>query len=297
MPQDRILVVRSGAIGDTVLLAPVVHGLRQAYPGDEIVVMGIFERVSLLVGPSFATRALSLDQPGIHSLYSDAPDLPPTTHDIFQNARWVLWFGEDRDGNLRRNLEHLCPGRVVLHSPSPEPPRHICDHLLDALDRISVPRPEFVPPLEVSKDLPPDLTDILSDREGGGNRVIVHPGASSSEKRIAIEIWADILRSLSRERAIRPILLTGPEEDHLGIELAERIRDLNPARIHDRPLREVAALLGNVDFHLGHDSGITHLAAAIGCRTVAVFCSTDPTVWSPRGPHVHVVRAHEKTRS
>ena len=289
MTSDRIVVVRSGAIGDTILLAPVVHGLRRAYPSAEIFVVGHFERVSLLVGPSFATQALSLDQPGIPSLYSETPDLPSATRDVFQSARWVLWFGEDLDGNLRRNMEELCPERFMLHSPNPKPRRHICDHLMDALDRISVPRPEFVPPLEVSRDLPSDLTDILSGREGAGDRVVVHPGASNSEKRLSPGIWADVLRSLSRERTIRPVVLTGPEEEDLGMELARKVHDLNPVWIHDHPLREVAALLANVDLYLGHDSGITHLAAAIGCRTVAVFRATDSVVWSPRGPHVHVV--------
>ncbi|HOE11612.1 MAG TPA: glycosyltransferase family 9 protein [bacterium] len=288
MAHDRIIVVRSGAIGDTILLAPVVHGLRRAYPSAEIFVVGHFDRVSLLVGPSFATQALSLDQPGIPSLYSETPDLPSATRDIFQSALWVLWFGEDLDGNLRRNMEELCPGRFLLHSPNPKPRRHISDHLMDALDRISVPRPEFVPPLEVSGDLPPDLTDILSGREGAGDRVVVHPGAGNSEKRLSPGIWAGVLLSLSHKKAIRPIIVTGPKEHDLGMDLAEEIHELNPVWIHDHPLREVAALLANVDLYLGHDSGITHLAAAIGCRTVAVFRSTDPAVWSPCGPHVHI---------
>lgn len=52
---------------------------------------------------------------------------------------------------------------------------------------------------------------------------------------------------------------------------------------------QVAALLAQCDLYLGNDSGITHLAAAIGVRTVALFGPTDPVQWRPRGKSVTVI--------
>ncbi|HNT87980.1 MAG TPA: glycosyltransferase family 9 protein, partial [Candidatus Hydrogenedentes bacterium] len=51
----------------------------------------------------------------------------------------------------------------------------------------------------------------------------------------------------------------------------------------------IAGILAGARLYIGNDSGITHLAAAVGCPTVAVFGPTDPTVWAPRGARVHVV--------
>ncbi|MFH1739613.1 MAG: glycosyltransferase family 9 protein [bacterium] len=291
---NHILVVRNGAIGDTVLLTPVLYGLRLAFPDHEIVLLGRYERVNLLVGPSFATRAFSFDQPGIHTLYGPQPALPPETHSLFATAELILWYGEDEEGQLQRNLKQLCPGQVLLRSPRGTGREHITEHLLQSLDRIGVPKPDSVPPLEVSRSMPTDLEDLLSGPKRRGGLVVVHPGAGSVEKRLAPRIWAGVLLTMSRPDEFRVVVLSGPEEERLGIELCEHACDLGPLLIHNRPLPDVAALLGNTDLFLGHDSGITHLAAAVGCRTVAVFRSTDPRVWAPRGEHVRVVEIREE---
>jgi heptosyltransferase-2 len=70
----------------------------------------------------------------------------------------------------------------------------------------------------------------------------------------------------------------GPEEDLAG---AVRIDDLY----------HLACWLRQARLYVGNDSGISHLAAAVGIPTVAIFGPTDPAVWAPRGAHVAVVRA------
>jgi len=55
------------------------------------------------------------------------------------------------------------------------------------------------------------------------------------------------------------------------------------------PLRTVAGLLARCRVYIGNDSGMSHLAAAVGAPTVAIFGPTDPRVWGPRGPHVRIV--------
>ena len=45
--------------------------------------------------------------------------------------------------------------------------------------------------------------------------------------------------------------------------------------------------------YIGNDSGITHLAAAVGTPVLALFGPTDPAVWAPRGPHVQVGRWYQ----
>lgn len=55
-------------------------------------------------------------------------------------------------------------------------------------------------------------------------------------------------------------------------------------------LGKLAALMSEVDLYLGNDSGITHLAAACGTPTIALFGPTDPQVWGPQGPQVSIIR-------
>ena len=68
----------------------------------------------------------------------------------------------------------------------------------------------------------------------------------------------------------------GPEEPLPG---AVRIADLY----------ELACWLATARIYIGNDSGITHLAAAVGTPVVALFGPTDPRIWAPRGPHVRVI--------
>ena len=55
-------------------------------------------------------------------------------------------------------------------------------------------------------------------------------------------------------------------------------------------IRLLAGVLSQLDFFLGHDSGVTHLAALLGTPTVALFGPTEPARWAPRGRAVMVIR-------
>jgi uncharacterized protein (DUF3084 family) len=59
----------------------------------------------------------------------------------------------------------------------------------------------------------------------------------------------------------------------------------------NRPLPELAAILEQCDAFVGHDSGISHLAAAVGTRSILLFGPTDPAIWAPGGNHVQVIEA------
>jgi hypothetical protein len=60
--------------------------------------------------------------------------------------------------------------------------------------------------------------------------------------------------------------------------------------VRDLPLTELAARLARCRLFLGHDSGVSHLAAAVGTPCVLLFGPTEPAMWAPPGAHVRVVR-------
>ena len=64
--------------------------------------------------------------------------------------------------------------------------------------------------------------------------------------------------------------------------------------VHIDDLYELACFLARARLYIGNDSGITHLAAAVGTPTVAIFGPTNPDIWAPRGDHVRVVKANMK---
>lgn len=105
---------------------------------------------------------------------------------------------------------------------------------------------------------------------------VVHPFASGAAKRAPMEAFERAAARLSQTMPVR--WLCGPEE-HL--ESAVRIEDLY----------ELACWLRGARIFVGNDSGISHLAAAVGTPVAVFFRATEPRVWAPRGSAVNVIDA------
>jgi heptosyltransferase-3 len=103
--------------------------------------------------------------------------------------------------------------------------------------------------------------------------IVLHPFASNEAKR-----WPHSGAGFSLPNHLKLVKLRGPEE---------RL----PDAIHIPDLFDLARFLAGARAYIGNDSGITHLAAAVGIPTIALFGPTDPAVWAPRGKAVRVIHA------
>lgn len=112
------------------------------------------------------------------------------------------------------------------------------------------------------------------------NFAVIHPFSGSSKKNWPLEKYRTLARQLERTMPVH--WCAGPEDPPL--ESAVRMDDLY----------ELACWLARARLYIGNDSGITHLAAAVGTPVLAVFGPTDPAVWAPRGPHVRVACLDER---
>ena len=102
--------------------------------------------------------------------------------------------------------------------------------------------------------------------------VAVHPFSGSPRKNWPLERFRAVCRSLP----VPVQFCAGPEEP---LENAVRISNLY----------DLGCWLSEAKYYIGNDSGISHLAAAVGTPVYAVFGPTDPAVWAPRGRDVHVI--------
>ncbi len=145
-------------------------------------------------------------------------------------------------------------------------------------------RPEF---REAVRHLPFTFFAALPPPAGGIPRIpvpevpvqdfiVIHPFASSVSKRWPMDRFRAVEKSLAASLGVPVKWTAGPEEP---LEQAVRFDDLY----------ELACWLAGARAYIGNDSGIAHLAAAVGTPVVAIFLSTDPRVWSPRGSAVAVV--------
>ena len=105
-----------------------------------------------------------------------------------------------------------------------------------------------------------------------GDFVAIHPFSGGARKNWPLERYREVAAQLPL-----PVRwCAGPEE---GLEGAERFENLY----------DLARWLSSARFYIGNDSGITHLAAAVGAPVVAIFGPTDPAIWAPRGERVTLV--------
>lgn len=117
------------------------------------------------------------------------------------------------------------------------------------------------------------IPHIGCPRSNGGF-IAVHPFSGSVKKNWPLERYVELVHELDAD--VR--FCAGPEQSLDGAVYMENLWDL-------------ACWLAAARLYVGNDSGITHLAAAVGTPTVAVFGPTDACVWAPRGRHVTIIHA------
>jgi heptosyltransferase III len=121
-----------------------------------------------------------------------------------------------------------------------------------------------------------------------GKRAVFHVGSGSPSKNWSIPGWCALAARL--EGQFDELFLVSGEADEAPT--AEFLRTYRSSRLKVRsnlPILELARELAVAALFVGHDTGVTHLAAALGIPTVALFGPTDPLIWRPLGDHVRVV--------
>jgi ADP-heptose:LPS heptosyltransferase len=122
--------------------------------------------------------------------------------------------------------------------------------------------------------------------------VIIHPGSGGRHKCWQIDNFLSIAGTLSKQGA-EVVFLLGPAEQE-RFDKPTRAKMGKAARtLSNLSMSEVLAVMSCARGYLGNDSGITHLAGAMGLRTVAVFGPTEPAVYGPMGPEVTILRSRE----
>jgi ADP-heptose:LPS heptosyltransferase len=171
--------------------------------------------------------------------------------------------------------------RLVARDPAPPPGGPHASHwLAGALEPLGIDAVVEPPPLVFTEAETIDAETATSGLPAGF--LAVHPGSGSPAKNWPLDRFREAARQLSPARPW--LLVLGPAEDDVvppsGALVARSL-----------PLRRLAAVLARAGLFLGNDSGVAHLAAACGTRTLALFGPTDPAQWAPVGRAVRTLRA------
>lgn len=187
-----------------------------------------------------------------------------------------------RSFDLARSLAAVIP-RVLSHDPTPAH-GHASAWLAKPLGELGIDARAPAPPCEPS---PGELASGAALARMLPPRFLaVHPGSGSLAKNWPAERFAAVVARLSPQRPW--LLVEGPADAAAAGSLA-CLPGMRLARC--MPPRALGALLGQAGAYLGNDSAVSHLAAAWGAPTLALFGPTDPGMWAPLGPRVRVLRS------
>jgi heptosyltransferase III len=276
----RILVVRVGALGDLILLRGVVASLRR--DGAFVTLLAPTRPGSAIVNPddgSLAQKLVPWESAELaRALADDSAAALPTLLGKFD-----LSLCYSRDADLARRLGAVAD-RLVVHDPAPPPATHAAAWLMQpvaALGLAPAAAGTISPTTEEAR-----AAAIWRERLPEGF-LTMHPGSGSAGKNWPVDRYA----ALARRLGDRPWLLSLGPADEAAEPLA---REPNAVVTRDLPPRALGALLARAGVYVGNDSGVSHLAAAVGVPTVALFGPTSPDVWAPVGPRVRIIRAADQ---
>lgn len=290
MPRT-LLIIHPGSLGDVLLSLPTIRRLRAAYPAHACGLMAGGAVGRLLVACGEIDRLFTLEQGGLSGLLGGGT-LPAALQAWLGEADLVVGWMEDAEAVLTRRLQEIGVQRVLVKSPfaiEDSAAVHQSDRYFVAAQML----PESL------EERPLQLPDMvlqeartrmeLAGIPGDQTFVALHPGSGSAHKCSAARLFQLVSEGLSKMELL-PVLLGGPADDERLRAVAELCAD-PPRMFRDLDLLSMAGLLSQAALYLGHDSGLTHLAAWLGVPTLAIFGPTDPRRWAPRGRRVRVITA------
>ena len=248
----------------------------------------------------------SIESIPMHRLFEDAQrfdvDDPDTLVNAFEPYQYIISFMGGPDSNFHANLLYTVncshSGMVTMlpFGPDEKTGKHIS---LSYIDNFFSENTDIKPTekFDINSTL---ITPLDSDRESGAKMlksagigtdeklIVICPGAGGVKKCWPMENFIKTAEILS-ETAVRTLFLLGPAETERFDETVINEMDTVGKTFSNCSLTQVAQIIARADLFLGNDSGITHMAGAMGKKTFAAFGATNPLLYRPVGTSVKIL--------
>jgi heptosyltransferase-3 len=282
--QGKILVIRGGAIGDFILTLPVLAALRKQFPDTRLEVLGYPHIAGLAVAGALADRVESIEARALAGFFGRNGELSPDLVDFFSDFDLIISYLYDPDGIFEANVGRCSRAQFIAgpYRPDETGELHATEVFLKPLERLAIFDADATPRLEIARAFEPGMAT--------GRWLAVHPGSGGERKNWPEARWADLLRRVMERSAVN-VMLVGGEAERGRIERLSAGLPLARVKVMQSvPLTELARWLGSCDAFVGHDSGISHLAAAVGLACLVLWNDTAEGIWRPRGKRLTVLR-------
>jgi len=279
--KPRICVLFPGALGDFICFLPA---LRQCADASAVDVLARSEFAA--IAPP-GVNVNSLERSEVRLLFTDDGAADPRVIQFFSAYTAVYSWFASRQSVFVEQLQKAARGRAQIFPFRPDKiTSHQADYYLSCLNR-NVPKA----PQPLVEPRPDALLwcDNVYPRSGINSEpfLIMAPGSGAKGKNWPEAHYLRVAHWWREQCGGKAVVVVGPVEaerhsfEHLssychvasGLDLAQ-----------------LTALIARCDVYVGNDSGVSHLAAAVGARTVVIFGPSDERQWAPLGPRVSILR-------
>lgn len=286
----RILVIRGGAIGDFVLTLPAIKLLRDNFPNAHLEILGYKHIIALGEGRFYAHATRSIEYGAMAGFFVPNAKLAPDLVEYFASFHQIVSYLFDPDGIFEANMGRCGVKHFIHASPKLDDSERAAAQLARPLQSLAL---YLEDPAAV---IYPDAADrAFAGRFFGALQshvIAMHPGSGSENKNWPLQHWRALGEALFARDPAVALLLIGGEADRKNLAaLSTAWKGRNIYFAEDVPLYHVAALLERCKLFIGHDSGISHIAAAVGAPCLLMFGPTDPEVWAPANAGVRWLQA------
>jgi len=266
--------------------------IRKHFCNARVEIIGYPSYLEIVNGRFYADATSRFDQAEFSTLFTNTPNYTELLLEKFGNADIVIPFVVDKEKVLLNNLAALGAKNIVQYDPFPSPEGnvHIIDHFLRLLDKFEIKYLDKIPKVYFN-----DEDTLFSDNFIKSNiknsekvSVAIHPGSGSKQKCWPIEYFADLITWLRDEMRANVFVVSGPADYKIVERLKLKLKG-SFFIVENLALPHLAAVIKRCNLFIGNDSGITHLAAAVGVPTIAIFGPTNPVIWGPRGKMVKII--------
>lgn len=287
----RILLVQLADIGDLVVTTPALHALRLALPEAHLTLLTTPHSVPLVQGAGLVDEIVTLDQTALDR--ATAFFRPANMRRVLGLRRYdvVVFFHHFtlRAGTLKYALIALASGarrRIGLDNGNgwflnervPDAgfgAQHQARYWLDLVALLGADNhPRQATVARDAYDLP----------AWNGPRVVIHAGsgAYSTARRWDAASFAVVADALHQQQGAQIILVGGSQDDSQQVQATMQAEALDLTGATTLP--QLADVIAQADVFIGAESGVMHLAAAVGTPVVAIFGPGNPDAWGPWNP-------------
>ncbi len=305
----RALIIHPGAVGDCLLALPLARFLKDSLGLGGVDLMAHMDYVGFYPGRTCIDAVRSIDSVELFRLFTKTDEFFVGDHDplvsAFMDYALIVSFlgteNSDFEVNLTYTVHCSRSADVIILSLKPSEPseQHVADYYCEEVTQQCALLPEWQRRSTRHKTLVnPTSEDQTQGRQilsragvvSSSPLVVLHPGSGGREKCWYVDNYLAIAQTM-KHQGWDVVLMLGPvEQERLDQALIERLREAVSV-IEDLTLTDVVAVLSCAQAFVGNDSGISHLAAAMGLRTCTVFGPSCSAMYQPVGPSVQVFNA------